>query len=219
MPSYFNLELDTLAPSGLSCVINGDATSCTTRNVTLSIAISDSSTTGYTMKVWGIEGVDSEAAASWETFNASKSITLTDGDGLKTVYVKVKDDVGNESSIVSDSITLTTMVPVVTVNGPDKAKISKVTGYDSAIISFTVDTDFIEYKVCVVSATNAIESAGTTIPTTNGSINTSGTGTYSANSAISVTIKGADLESASTGNGVKIIKVFAKDSAGNWSVV
>lgn len=219
MPSYFNLELDTLAPSGLSCVINGDATSCTTRNVTLSIAISDSSTTGYTMKVWGIEGADSEAAASWETFNASKSITLTDGDGLKTVYVKVKDDVGNESSIVSDSITLTTMVPVVTVNGPDRAKISKVTGYDSAIISFTVDTDFIEYKVCVVSATNAIESAGTTIPTTNGSINTSGTGTYSANSAISVTIKGADLELASTGNGVKIIKVFAKDSAGNWSVV
>ena len=219
MPSYFNLELDTLAPSGLSCVINGDATSCTTRNVTLSIAISDSSTTGYTMKVWGIEGADSEAAASWETFNASKSITLTDGDGLKTVYVKVKDDVGNESSIVSDSITLTTMVPVVTVNGPDKAKISKVTGHDSAIISFTVDTDFIEYKVCVVSATNAIESAGTAIPTTNGSINTSGTGTYSANSAISVTIKGADLELASTGNGVKIIKVFAKDSAGNWSVV
>ena len=214
MASFFNLTLDTLAPSGLSVSINSGATTCTSRTVTLSVSVSDSDTTGYQIKIWGIDGVSSESAASWETFTGSKSITLTDGDGLKTVYVKVRDDVGNETAAVSDSITLNTSVPVVTVVGPDRSKIS-----NSAVISFTVDVAFDEYKVCVVPATNSLEDAGVVIPSTNGSVNTSGSaGGYPSGTAINVTIKGADLEAASSGDGVKIVKVFVRNTAGTWSV-
>lgn len=126
---------------------------------------------------------------------------------------------GNESAEVTDDITLNTAVPVVTVTGPDKSKISKITGFNTSIINFTSDVEFDEYKVCVVPQNNSTQDAGKVIPTTGGSINTSGSdGSYPASENIQVTITGADLETASSGDGVKIVKVFVKNAAGTWSV-
>lgn len=218
MASYFNLTLDTLAPSGLSILINDGATYTTSTAVTLKIALEDAAITGYQMKIWGIDGAATEDKASWQTFAKTKAVNVTSGDGLKTIYVKVRDDVGNESAAASDTITLDTAVAAVTITGPDKSKISKVNGYNSAAFSFVSDRPFVEYKVCVVPAANSLQAAGTVIPTTNGSSNTSGSGEYNANTAVNVTIKGADLEAASSGDGVKIIKVFVKSEAGIWSV-
>ena len=57
------------------------------------------------------------------------------------------------------------------------------------------------------------------IPATAGSSNTSGSaGTYPAATNIQVTITGTDLETASPGDGAKIVKVFVKNEAGTWSV-
>ena len=220
MASYFNLTLDTTAPAGVTLQINSGALYATSRPVTLTIGVSDEQTTGYQMKVWGdIDGASEEAAASWETFATEKSVTLTTGDGLKTVHVKIRDDVGNESADVTDTITLNTAVPVVTVTGPDKSRISKVSGFDTSIINFTSDVAFDEYKVCVVTANSSTQDSGMTIGSTHGSINTSGTsGDYPASESIQVTIKAADLEAASSGDGTKIVKVFVKTEAGIWSV-
>ena len=219
MASYFNLTLDTLAPSGLTLAINDGALYATSTAVKLTIAVEDESTTGYQMKIWGIDRVADESSASWENFAPSKSVNLTSGDGLKTVYIKVRDDVGNESAQVSDTITLNTAVPVVTITGPDKSKISKVSGFNAAIINFTADVEFEEYKVCVVPQSNSTQDAGTLIPTDGGSINTSGSaGEYPASENIQVTITGTDLEAAASGDGVKIVKVFVKTAAGIWSV-
>lgn len=219
MASYFNLTLDTLAPSGLTLSINDGALYCTSTSVKLTIGLSDEPTTGYQMKIWGISGAATEELASWETYATQKSVTLEAGDGLKTVHIKVRDDVGNESAEVSDDITLNTAVPVVTVTGPDKTKVSKVSSFDRAKISFTCDVQFEEYKVCVVPQNSSTQDAGATIPTTGGSVNTSGdAGSYPASTPIEVTITGADLESASGGDGVKIIKVFVRNEAGTWSV-
>lgn len=220
MASYFNLTLDTLAPAGLAVQLNGDDIYTTTPSVELTLTLTDSPTTGYQMKIWGVEGVTDEGSASWETYAASKSVTLPSGDGLKTVYVKVRDAVGNESSAASDSITLNTAVPTVTVTGPDKSTISKVVGFDMAVINFMSDIAFEEYKVCVVPATSSTQESGTQIPTTNGSVNTGGSaGGYEADTNIEVKINGSDLEAASSGDGVKIVKVFVKNAAGTWSTV
>ncbi|BFL38722.1 hypothetical protein [Clostridia bacterium UC5.1-1D1] len=219
MASYFNLTLDTTAPSGLTLSINDGALYATSTAVKLTIGLSDEVTTGYQMKIWGIDGVDEEASASWETFAKTKSVNLTSGDGLKTVHIKVRDDVGNETEEVSDDITLNTAVPVVTITGPDKTKISKVEGFNKSKITFTCDVDFAEYKVCVVPQTSSTQDAGTVIPTTAGSINTSGSdGSYPKTTPIEVTITGTDLETASSGDSVKIVKVFVKTAAGIWSV-
>ena len=219
MASYFNLTLDTTAPSGLTLSINDGALYATSTAVKLTIGLSDEVTTGYQMKIWGIDGADEEASASWETFAKTKSVNLTSGYGLKTVHIKVRDDVGNETEEVSDDITLNTAVPVVTITGPDKTKISKVEGFNKSKITFTCDVDFAEYKVCVVPQTSSTQDAGTVIPTTAGSINTSGSdGSYPKTTPIEVTITGTDLETASSGDSVKIVKVFVQTAAGIWSV-
>lgn len=220
MASYFNLTLDTLAPSGLAVHLNGDDIYTTTATVQMTLDLTDAVTTGYQMKIWGVEGVEDEGSATWETYAASKSITLPTGDGLKTVHVKVRDSVGNETAEATDSITLDTAVPTVTVTGPDKSTISKVVGFDMAVINFMSDIAFEEYKVCVVPATSSTQESGTQIPTTNGSVNTSGSaGGYEADTNIEVKINGSDLEAASSGDGVKIVKVFVKNAAGTWSTV
>lgn len=219
MASYFNLTLDTLAPAGLTLLINDGALYTTSATVTLSISMTDEASAGYQMKIWGIEGVADEESATWETYATTKSVTLVAGDGLKTVSIKVRDDVGNESAVVTDTITLDTAVPAVSVTGPDKSKISKVAGFNQSIFNFTSDVIFEEYKVCVVPANNSTQEAGTVIPTTAGSLNTSGSeGNYPASTNIQVTITGADLETASSGDGVKIIKVFVRNATGTWSV-
>lgn len=219
MASFFNLILDTLAPAGLTLKLNDGATYATSNIVTAAISVTDGDTTGYQMKIWGVKVATEENDASWETFAASKSITLPDGDGLKSVHIKVRDDVGNETAVVTATITVNTAVPVVTITGPDKSKISKISGFDTCAFTFVADVDFEEYVVKIVPSTSSLNTAGTLIPTTGGSANTSGSaGGYKKNEAIDVTIKGADLATASSGDGTKIIKVFVKNAAGTWSV-
>lgn len=222
MASFFNLTLDTKAPAGLAIALNDDALYTTNRVVSLKTTLTDEDTTGYQMKIWGVADAEDEASAAWETFAAEKSITLPEGDGLKTVYVKVRDDVYNETAAASDTITLDTVVPVVTITGPDKTKVSKMEGKNSAVINFTSNVAFEEYKVCMVPATNSIQSAGTVIPTTGGSSNTSGNaGGYEADTNIEVTINGADLETVGADGSGKvptILKVFVRSAAGTWSV-
>lgn len=212
MASFFNLILDTLAPAGLTLKLNDGAQYATSNTVTATISVADDVTTGYQMKIWGTQSAASEDKATWETFAASKSLVLANGDGLKTVHIKVRDD-------VSASITVNTAVPVVTITGPDKSKISKISGFDTSVFAFTVDVDFEEYTIRVVPSSTSLHDAGTQIPVAGGSSNTSGKdGSYKKDTAINVTIKGADLETASSGDGTKIVKVFVKNAAGTWSV-
>lgn len=221
MASFFNLILDTTAPAGLSLKINDGAAYTTSTSVTLTIGTTDTPTTGYQMKIWGINGVATEAAATWETYATSKAVTLTTGDALKTVSLKVRDTVLNESTIVTASITLDTALPIVTISsGPDVTTISNVAGANTAQFSFAVSEVFTEYKVKVVPSSSSLQDAGTQIPITGGSTNMTGTNAtgFAANTAINCSIKGADLKTASSADGTKIIKVFAKDRAGNWSV-
>lgn len=218
MASYFNLTLDTLAPQGLTIKLNNGSQYTTSKSVTLSIVLTDASTVGYQMKVWGIDGASSEDSASWETFASTKSIALPTGDGLKTVYVKVRDDVCNETAAASATITLDTSVPAVTIIGPDVSRISKTAPKNVATFSFTSDVALTEYKIKVVPSKSSLHDAGTLIGTANGSTNMTATGTFKASTAISCKIYGKDLEAASSGDGEKIIKVFVKNAHGTWSV-
>mgnify|MGYP007002423916 FL=1 len=219
MASFFNLTLDTLAPAGVTLSLNEDARYTTSASIMAKIGTTDEDTTGYQLKVWGgVDGAATEADAAWVNFATEKAINLTTGDGKKTVNLKVRDDVGNESAVVTKEIILDTAVPVVTITGPDKSKISKVENFNVAAISFTCDVDFVEYKVKVVPATTSLQDAGVVIGTANGSTNMSATGEFPDAEAINCTITGADLEAASAGDGEKIVKVFVRNAAGTWSV-
>ena len=218
MASYFNLTLDTLAPQGLTIKLNNGSQYTTNKTVQLAVNVTDESADGYQMKVWGIDGIANESDATWETLANIKNVTLSTGDGLKTVYVKVRDDVYNETVAASATITLDTSVPAVTIIGPDVSKISKTSPKDVVTFSFTSNTAFTEYKIKVVPSNSSLHDAGVQIGTANGSTNMTATGTFKASTAISCKIYGKDLEAASSGDGEKIIKVFVKNAHGTWSV-
>lgn len=214
MASYFNLTLDTLAPTISSFTINSGASVTTSVNVTLQIASTDAAS----MKIWGINGVANESSATWETFASTKSVVLTSGDGTKTVYIKVRDSVYNESSASSASITLSTAIPEITITGPDVTVISEQSGKNVATFSFASNMALKAWKVKLVPATNSAHTAGTQIGTTNGSTNMTGT-TLAADTAQQCTINGSDLSVAAGGtDGTYIIKVFGQASANDlWS--
>ena len=144
MANYVNITLDTTQPSNPSLLVNNNDVYTTNQLVNLTIGTGDGITTGYQMKIWG--SVDTaydtnikttEGTSTWITYATSKQIKLSTGDGSKTVYMKLRDDVWNESAQVSDSITLNTVVPVVTIGGQNVTKISKVTGKNELTFSFT----------------------------------------------------------------------------------
>lgn len=225
MANYLTITLDTTAPSNPSILLNSGGVFATNQLVTASLSTSDSVTTGYQMKIWG--NVDttydanvqaSEGASAWITYATSKQIKLATGDGSKSVFAKIRDDVWNESAQVSDSITLNTVVPVATIVGQNVTKMSKNTGKNELTFSFTSDVAFVEYKIKVVTVSSASQDTGSQIPTTNGSTNVSGSGTFASGTPIAVNIKGSDLELASANDGDKIVKVFVKNEAGLWSV-
>lgn len=217
MAAYFQLFLDTTAPTGGSI-------SLPLRSSNVKITASLSATGATYMKLWGDIAVSaggpaiSEANASWVAYSATAAIILTKTDGTKTVYAKFKDNVGNTSAAVSASVILDTTAPVVTIVGPDVSTISKVAGYNVSAFSFSADEDFVEWTVRVVPSADSLHDAGTEIPTTGGSTNMHGTTTTSADKAINCTVYGADLETASSGDGAKIVKVFVKDKTGLWSI-
>ena len=215
MASFFNLKLDTTAPEiSLLKINDGDLyTSIVTVGLTITVADLDV----HQMKIWGTAAAASELDATWETFAASKNVTLPAGDGLKTVYIKVRDDVENESVVSSASITLDTALPIVTITGPDRSKISKVAGMNTAAISFMSNVAFVEYKIKVVPSETSLHDAGVQIPTTGGSTNMAGTGSFPADVAINSTINAIDLDAASSGDGVKIVKIFVKTASGVWN--
>lgn len=214
MASYFNLTLDTLAPSITLFQINSGASVTTSQNVTLTITAADATS----MKIWGINGVANEADASWETFSSTKQVTLTAGDGTKTVYVKVRDSVYNESAASSDTITLSTAIPTITITGPDVSVISEQDGKNVATFTFQSSMALKAWKVKLVPSNSSAQDAGTQIPTTAGSTNMTGT-TLAANTAKECKIYGTDLSNAAGGaDGTYIIKVFGQASANDlWS--
>ena len=226
MSSYFNITLDTLAPSGNTFSINNDDVYTATSAVTAYFTTEDADTTGYQIKVWGdVDGAadpdvqTAEIDSEWMSYSSSYAVTLSSGDGSKTLYAKIRDDVWNETSQLSDSITLDTTAPVVTItSGPDVSRISKVAGKREVTFTWESDTQFDEYKIKVVSASSDLHTDGTTISETYSS-NMSGEATdYAATTGITSVIDGRDLETASAGDGEKVVKVFVKDDAGNWSV-
>lgn len=214
MASYFQLTLDTLAPTISAFSINSGAAVTTSTTVTLSITSADAAS----MKIWGINGVSSESEASWETFASTKQVTLTSGDGTKTVYVKVRDSVYNESATSSDTITLSTAIPTITITGPDVSVISEMSGKNVATFSFSSSMALKAWKVKLVPSNSSAHDTGTQIPSTGGSTNMTGT-TLAANTSKECKIYGADLSSAAGGtDGTYIIKVFGQASANDlWS--
>jgi YD repeat-containing protein len=96
---------DTTPPNG-SITINGGAAYTNSTSVTLALSAADPS---------GVSQMcisNTTTCSTWETYAASKSWTLTTGDGGKTVYAWFKDTAGNaDATPYSNAITLDATAP------------------------------------------------------------------------------------------------------------
>jgi hypothetical protein len=93
-----------ITPSSPAVSINSGAAQSKTRAVTLTLSATNAS-----------EMIISEnsnfADGNWETYVASKSFTLSEGFGPKTVYVQYRSSTGGISTSVSDEIELVSALP------------------------------------------------------------------------------------------------------------
>ncbi|VVB85693.1 Cell surface glycoprotein [uncultured archaeon] len=94
-----------LPPSSLSIVINNGVVYINSTSVMLSVSAVNTTQISFSN--------DNMTWSEWDPFAITNSWTLTSGDGLKTVYFRARNDMG-EASPVSDTIILDTTKPVVT---------------------------------------------------------------------------------------------------------
>lgn len=233
--SYFNLVVDTTGPGGASLSLNGGATYATSATISATLSTSDNPVTGYQIMIWGNVNTATNASiqstqggSAWITptwngsgpFTATQSVDLSTGDGSKSISARIRDDVWNETSTLTQSITLDTTVPTVNITtGPDATKVSTVAGKRTVNFTFTVGSEAITaWEVMVVASGASTHGTGTLIGTTNGSTGVSG-GAKASSATQAVAIDARDVVAASAGDGTKVIKVFVQDAAGNWSTV
>ena len=111
--SFFDsIILDSTSPTG-SININGGATYTGSTAATLTVSGTDALSDVSQIMV---SESDSFSAASWESYTTSKAFTLSSEDEQKTVYLKIKDNAGNESDSYSDTIILDSTSPTGSVN-------------------------------------------------------------------------------------------------------
>jgi hypothetical protein len=230
MPSFFQIQLDTTAPQGPVFDLAGGSAIVGTHDVSFVLTTTDPDTTGYQIKLYG--DVDpafnasiqaTKAASAWMGYNTINALRLSAGDGAKVIHAVIRDDVGNETADLQDTVTVDTSVPVVTITvPPDHPKISKVATFDTTHFTFTVDSDVTAYKVKVVPNPASTEGQGVQIPPDAGSgpVYIDGTPVVQLAAGVpqAVTITGTDLQTAAGADGSYYIKVFAKEAVtGYWS--
>lgn len=107
-PVSDSIIIDTTPPANGSVSINNSASATNSTTVTLTLSATDATTSVNQMK---ISNNPDFTDSSWESFLMQRSWTVLSGDGNKTVYVKFRDVVGNETGTVSASIILDTSMP------------------------------------------------------------------------------------------------------------
>lgn len=102
-----DIMLDTTLPTG-SITINNGATYATNRNLTLTLPASDNIQVSK-MKF----KVDNGSWGTPVNYTTPYTLTISPGDGTRTVYVKFIDSAGNESGAYSDTIILDESIPII----------------------------------------------------------------------------------------------------------
>jgi hypothetical protein len=107
-PITASISLDTTAPNGGSIINNGGAAFTSSKSATLQLT-ADADVTQMQFSKDGVHYFP------FEPFAATRVVTLSPGDGLKTTYVRFKDAAGNVSAPISAGITLDMTPPSGTI--------------------------------------------------------------------------------------------------------
>jgi hypothetical protein len=230
MASFLNLLLDLTAPAGVTLTAPANSGSLV---VSVTGNSTDTDKSGYTMKFWGagvttnaVAGATEATAPALPFDNLPHNVTFA-AEGAKTLYFAVYDSVGNKSNEATASVNIITSLPTITIDqvaggqapnlpANDAGRFSVQAGYRTLTFRFSPNQAVTEWAIRRVQSTGALftDAGNQTIGTTNGS--TVGAVEAIASGAFkNITIDMRDMPNQVTE--AKIIKVFAKNAAGNWS--
>jgi PKD repeat protein len=102
--------IDATPPTGSLAINSGDEMTVNAA-VTLTLSATDG-TSGPGQMQFSDDGA---AFSTWETYSTTRAWTLPGGDGVKTVYVRFRDNAGNVSAAYTDTIILDTTSPTGTI--------------------------------------------------------------------------------------------------------
>lgn len=227
MTASFTLTLDTRAPANPTLLINDGAplTGETTVWVRLDTTDAQAGSDVTQMKIWGDVDLTAdpaftpvETSAQWISYTEQVAVMLSAGEARKYLYARLRDDVGNQTLPFSDFIDLNLSLATVEIlTGVDRSRISKVSPYSTATFTWQTNQPILGYQVRVVPNPGSSYQSGVALPSTGGSMNVSGSSRIEAHIPIITTISGVDLENASPGDAVKVVKVFVQSLSGVWS--
>lgn len=93
-----SIIFDNAIPSGASISINSDKEATNLLSANLSL------TANNTTEMYITNTPNCTSGGTWESFKSEKDWTIDHSMGIATVYVKFRNDLGSESSCISDSI-------------------------------------------------------------------------------------------------------------------
>jgi hypothetical protein len=114
---------DTIAPTSTSIAINSSEYTSST-SVTLNLAATGAS------EMYVTNTATCSSGGTWESYTTSKAWTLGQSDAVATVYVKYRDQAGNQSACISDTITHDSTVPsstTIAINSSEYTTSTSVT--------------------------------------------------------------------------------------------
>ena len=202
MAQYFNLVLDTTAPSGGSITVDSYY------NAAGSVGLNAGSAGASFMKVWVNQTAagsasDAEVPSSWEPYANSKTVTFSN-QGTNYVHALFMDEVGNISAVVDSSATVfDSVAPIISavsindsadytndVNVTVRVSVSDATsGVDYVVLSgdITETGDAAKFTFNATDRTNGYKDCAVTLASTDGSKTVSAVATdIAGNSSISV---------------------------------
>ena len=185
-------DCDATAPTG-TVKINGGALYTRSPYVKLSLPASDSGSGLASMRLMN----DGGSWSAWQPYATSKSWTLRNSNGLRSVYVQYKDRAGNLSRVALDGIKLDTIKPTITGMSPRPASITRDT---TPTIRATVKDNMTNLR----KANIRLYVNGVPIPAWKYG--------YSATTGALV------YNSPRLGKGRKVVRIVARDAAGNAGV-
>ena len=196
------VQVDTAAPVNNSVLINNGALYTNNASVTLNLSSTDTNT-GVSMMQFSNDGTN---WSNWQPYAATATWTLTSGDGIKTVYARFEDGVGNISAPVSTSITLDTVAPPAPVITAYKTP----TGQSSETVSGTKSTD----TQTIVVSVNGANLAGSHVTYPTGTTWTAQlTGLIAGNNSIVVTA----VDAAGNSSPAVTINIAYDNTAPSWT--
>ncbi len=134
----YQINLDTVPPAAPSLTVAGGAAYITSHTgVTLDLGTLEP----YEMKITGTTSADE---GQWITFAAQKTVDVADGEGVRNVSVVYRDEAGNESTTVTQSVILDPFPPgkpTLTILAPSVVGTDKFTHQTSVTIRVNVGTD------------------------------------------------------------------------------